>query len=79
MIKYKDVDWTTVPAKIGDKKGIPRTKEDMEYAMETGYVIPAFRHNDLSVELLLDYVDLKLDWYVPSIDAIKFINFIRLC
>ena len=79
MIKYKDVDWTTVPAKIGDKKGIPRTKEDMEYAMETGYVIPAFRHNDLSVELLLDYVDLKLDWYVPSIDSIKFINFIRLC
>jgi len=73
------VDWTIVPAKIGDHKGIPRTKEDMEHALQSGYVIPAFRDTSLDVELLLDYVDLKLDWYIPSVDSIKFINFIRLC
>ena len=74
-----EIDWTIVPSKIGDKKGIPRSREDMAYAVESGYVIPAFRDAELTVELLLDYVDLKLDWYIPSVDSIDFINFIRLC
>lgn len=62
-----------------DSRGIPRSRSDMELSIESGYVIPEFRDTELSVELLLDYVDLKLDWYIPSIDAIKFFNFIRLC
>jgi phage terminase large subunit-like protein len=28
---------------------------------------------------MLDNVDLKLDWYTPSVDAFRFISFIRLC
>lgn len=32
----------------------------------------------VSVDKLLDVVDMKLDWYVPSNDAIKFMIFLRL-
>lgn len=32
----------------------------------------------VSVDKLLDVVDMKLDWYVPSDDAIKFMIFLRL-
>ncbi len=64
---------------LSDPKGIPRTLEEMNWAVNDGYIIPAFRNSEVTVELLLDYVDLKLDWYIPSIEAIDFINFIRLC
>ena len=58
---------------------IPRTKAEMDWAVKNNYVIPAFENMDLEVELLLDYVDLKLEWYIPSLDALDFVNFIRLC
>ena len=65
--------------KIGDKKGIPRTVKDMEVALGSGYVIKAFRDTDATVEMMLDHVDLKLDWYTPSENAFKFMSFIRMC
>ena len=70
--KEPDVSW------FSDKKGIPRTKDEMFFAINEEYVMPKFR-NGCTVENMLDYVDLKLEWYTPSIDALKFINFIRLC
>ena len=65
---------------LSDPKGIPRSADEMQYCIDTGYVIPAFRDaSKITVEMLLDYVDLKLDWYIPSIEAFDFVNFIRLC
>jgi len=65
---------------LSDPKKIPRSKEEMRWAIDTGYVIPAFKNaENITVELLLDYVDLKLDWYLPSVDSLLFVNFIRLC
>jgi len=64
--------------KIGDKLGVPRTMEDMNHAIEIGYIIPSFRDGIITVDKLLDHVDVVLDWYVPSTDAIDFMNFIRL-
>lgn len=37
-----------------------------------------FEDGKITVDKLLDVVDMKLDWYVPSDDAIKFIIFLRL-
>jgi len=37
-----------------------------------------FNDGKITVDKLLDVVDMKLDWYVPSDDAIKFIIFLRL-
>ena len=37
-----------------------------------------FEDGNITVDKLLDVVDMKLDWYVPSEDAIKFMIFIRL-
>jgi predicted phage terminase large subunit-like protein len=45
---------------------------------EDGIVFEAFKDGVVTVDKLLDYVDLTLDWYVPSINAIEFIMFIRL-
>jgi len=58
---------------------IPRTRDEYAWCIDNSYVIPAFEAMDMEVDLLLDYVDLKLDWYIPSLDAFDFINFIRLC
>jgi len=58
---------------------IPRTRDEMDWAVDNDYVIPAFENMDIEIDLLLDYVDLKLEWYIPSLDAFDFINFIRLC
>lgn len=63
---------------IGDKLGVPRTYEEMELAMERNYVIPAFRDGNITVDKLLDHVDVKLDWYIPSEEAMDFMNFFRL-
>jgi len=52
-----------------DWKDFPRTS--------TG-VIEAFADGVVTVDKLLDWVDLDLDWYIPSDDAIDFILFIRL-
>jgi phage terminase large subunit-like protein len=41
-------------------------------------VIECFADGNLSVDKMLDYPDVSLDWYVPSLDAIDFINTIRL-
>ncbi len=65
--------------KIGDRKGIPRTKMDMDEAMHLGYVMEGFGDTVPTVEMLLDYVDLKLEWYSPSVNAFDMVNFIRLC
>lgn len=64
--------------KIGDELGVPRTSEEMELALSSNYIIPAFRDGILTVDKLLDHVDVVLDWYIPSTEAIEFINFIRL-
>lgn len=64
--------------KIGDELGVPRTMEEMELAVRTNYVIPAFRDGVITVDKLLDNVDVVLEWYIPSEDAIDFMNFIRL-
>ena len=71
---------SNIPTWLSDPKGIPRSREEMERAIDEEYVIPPFRNNDeITVDLLLDYVDLKLDWYIPSVQAFEFVNFIRLC
>ena len=63
-----------------DPLGIPRTKSEMTIAVKEGYIIPKLRNSELhTVDLLLDHVDLELKWYTPSLEALKFINFIRLC
>jgi len=41
-------------------------------------VIEAFSDNVLTVDKMLDYPDVSLDWYIPSLDAFDFMNFIRL-
>jgi hypothetical protein len=56
-----------------------RTEEEMQEAIQTGFVMEAFRDAKITVERMLDYVDLKLEWYTPSVDAFDFMNFIRLC
>lgn len=63
---------------IGDELGVPRTYEEMRHAMEIHYIIPAFRDGIITVDKLLDHVDVVLEWYIPSEDAINFMNFIRL-
>lgn len=61
-----------------DTNGIPRTRNEMDWSIVNGYIIPAFRGSTThEVEKLLDYVDLKLDWYIPSVEAFEVINFIR--
>lgn len=81
---YAKIPNTEVKAENGesvlfhDTKGIPRTQDEMKWALEVGYVIPAFRNGSVDVEKLLDYVDVKLDWYIPSEEAFNVINFIRL-
>lgn len=76
--RFKDID---TPDWFSDPRGLgrPLTKKEMIWAVANEYVIPQFRTEDISVELLLDYVDLKLEWYVPSVEAFEFVNFIRLC
>jgi len=50
------------------------------YNFPTTYngVIEIFADNILTVDKMLDYPDVSLDWYIPSLDAFDFINFIRL-
>jgi len=43
-----------------------------------GIKLEAFEDGRITVDKLLDNIDLKLDWYVPSDFAIEFIIFIRL-
>jgi len=65
---------------LSDPRQVPRTVEEMQWAIDTGYIIPAFKDSaKIDVEMLLDYVDLRLDWYIPSENAFDFVNFIRLC
>ena len=62
-----------------DKQNLPRTRQDYIWCKENDYIIPAFRDGEVTVDKLLDYVDMKLEWYVPSMEAIKFMVFIRQC
>ena len=57
---------------------MPKTKEQMDYAIQTEYIHPDFRDGIITVDKMLDNVDLKLEWYIPSIHAMKFMSFIRL-
>jgi len=43
-----------------------------------GIVLKAFADRKITVDKLLDNVDLKLDWYIPSDFTIEFMIFIRL-
>jgi len=45
---------------------------------EDGVVLKAFVDGKITVDKLLDNVDLKLDWYIPSDFTIEFMIFIRL-
>ena len=58
--------------------GMPHSREDMNKAMESNWIHPAFRNGIMTVDKLLDNVDVVLDWYIPSADAFDFMNFIRL-
>lgn len=81
---YEKVARTEVVSENGakflfrDTKQLPRTSQEMDWAIKNEYVIPAFRKNDFDVPLLLKYVDLKLDWYLPSEEAFELLAFIRL-
>ena len=57
---------------------VPKTKEEMRWALDNNYIIPDFRDGKWSVEKLLDNADVKLEWFVPSATAFEFFNFIRL-
>ena len=57
---------------------VPITKEEMDWAINNNYVIPDFKDGKLTVEKMLDNIDLELEWYIPSQFAIEFIIFIRL-
>lgn len=52
-----------------DPRKLEKNKDGVFKILEDGIV---------TVDKLLDVVDVKLDWYVPSDDAIEFILFIRL-
>ena len=43
-----------------------------------GIILEAFEDKIITVDKLLDNIDLALDWYIPSDFAIEFIIFIRL-
>ena len=43
-----------------------------------GITLKAFTEGKVTVDKLLDYVDLSLDWYIPSDFTIEFMIFIRL-
>jgi len=58
--------------------GMPLTYEQMQQAIEAKWIHPAFRDGIITVDKLLDHVDVVLDFYIPSVDAIDFMNFIRL-
>jgi len=58
--------------------GMPLTYEQMQQAIEANWIHPAFRDGIITVDKLLDHVDVVLDWYIPSVYAIDFMNFIRL-
>lgn len=49
------------------------------YEMTPDGILVAFEDGKTTVEKMLDYADVELDWYVPSEEAIKFMLFIRLC
>lgn len=63
---------------ISDRRLVPKTKAEMEWAIENEFVIPDFRDGIITVDKLLDNVDVSMEWYTPSVDAFDFINFIRL-
>ena len=63
---------------IGDRLGVPRTMDEMDEAVSVGYIIPKFRDGIITVDKLLDHVDVVLEWYIPSAEAIDFMNFMRL-
>ena len=74
-------DGYVIPEWLSDQElGRPLSMVEMERAISEGYIIEPFKASKkISVDMLLDYVDLKLDWYIPSVHAFDFINFIRLC
>jgi len=63
---------------IADDLGTPKTKDEMEWAVRNNYIIPAFKSGEITVDRLLDHADVRLDWYVPSVEAIEFFNFFRM-
>ena len=45
---------------------------------EDNVTFQSFMNGDVTVDKLLDNVDLELKWYIPSLEAIDFVMFIRL-
>jgi len=57
---------------------VPGTSATYDWPTTSEGVIEAFSDGNTTVDKMLDYADLTLDWYIPSKDAIEFILFIRL-
>ncbi len=49
-----------------------------QFPRNSNGVIEAFSDGIVTVDKMLDWADMDLDWYIPSEDAIDFILFIRL-
>ena len=64
--------------KFDNERNMPLTREEMKRAIDAKWVHPAFRDGKITVDKLLDFVDVVLDWYVPSVHAMDFMNFIRM-
>ena len=45
---------------------------------DDGIVFKSFANGLITVDKLLDHIDLKLEWYIPSLEAVEFFMFIRL-
>lgn len=56
----------------------PGTSPTYDWPTTTTGVIEAFADGVVTVDKMLDYPDVSLDWYIPSKEAIEFILFIRL-
>ncbi len=72
------MDFRNDTGPIKDPLGVPKNIEEMDWAVETNYIIPKFRDGIITVDKLLDHADVVLEWYIPSEDAMDFMNFFRL-
>ncbi|MHA2022257.1 MAG: LAGLIDADG family homing endonuclease, partial [Candidatus Thorarchaeota archaeon] len=59
--------------------GVLRVDPSNGYEMTSDGYLVEFADKSITVEKMIDYADVDLHWYVPSISAINFMTFIRLC
>ncbi len=78
---YRVVDLDKETAKIYPNGVDPSAGKKIYYKKGdplNGKVLDAFAYTKTTIEDLLDNIDLKLEWYIPSDHAIEFMIFIRL-